>query len=97
MRGPYERLKYDFRRAFECPVCGHRERVEGPATFRVCGCQLKLDPRQQRPMRLVEEGGKRITEPPPRAAPIELPPADAAPPPAPASIPPPDTPPEVAV
>ena len=28
MRGPYERLKYDLRRLWECPVCKHTNTTE---------------------------------------------------------------------
>ncbi|MEZ6116916.1 MAG: hypothetical protein R3C28_10145 [Pirellulaceae bacterium] len=32
MKGPYERLKYDGHRIWECPVCHHRERTSGDRT-----------------------------------------------------------------
>ena len=41
MKGPYERLKYDFRRVWECPACKRRERTDGGVTFRLCGCTAK--------------------------------------------------------
>lgn len=59
MRGPYERLKYDFRRVWECPVCHHRERTSGSVTSLFCPCQAKEDPLKQRPMKLVDDGPRR--------------------------------------
>ena len=41
MKGPFERLKYDLRRMWECPLCHHRERAAGSVTFVVCRCQEK--------------------------------------------------------
>lgn len=59
MRGPYERLKYDFRRVWECPVCHHRERTSGAVTSMFCPCQAKEDALKQRPMKLVDDGPRR--------------------------------------
>src|SRR6266404_1670407 len=41
MKGPYERLKYDLRRVWECPACNRRERTVGGVTFRHCPCRMK--------------------------------------------------------
>src|SRR3954463_14620148 len=41
MKGPYERLKYDLRRLWECPACKRRERTAGSVTFRHCSCRIK--------------------------------------------------------
>ena len=60
MKGPFERLKYDPRRLWECPVCHHRERAPGDVTTRLCACQTKEEPLKRRHMRLVEEGYRRI-------------------------------------
>jgi hypothetical protein len=59
MKGPGERLKYDFRRVWECPACRHRERTGGDVTFRLCSCQRKVEPTERVWMRLVQEGGRR--------------------------------------
>ncbi len=59
MKGPYERLKYDLRRVWECPVCHHSELIGGEATFALCACQQKLEPAEQVGMRLIHEGGRR--------------------------------------
>jgi hypothetical protein len=56
MRGPYERLKYDFRRHWECPACKRHDHTPGSVVFRFCTCQ----PQQATPMRLVQEGGARL-------------------------------------
>ena len=40
MKGPYERLKYDLRRVWECPVCHRRERTEGLVTSVGCRCTI---------------------------------------------------------
>jgi hypothetical protein len=57
MKGPYERLKYDMRRVWECPECHQRLRTSGDRTFCVCDCREK---RGGRPvvMKLIEEGGR---------------------------------------
>jgi len=36
MKGPYERLKYDLRRVWECPVCRARVRTGGNVTSLLC-------------------------------------------------------------
>jgi hypothetical protein len=56
MKGPYERLKYDMRRLWECPVCQHRERTGGEVTALVCRCQKDTPMTQQKCMLLVEDG-----------------------------------------
>ncbi len=60
MKGPYERLKYDMRRLWECPVCQHRERTSGDVTSRVCRCQSDTPLTERKPMRLVEDGVRRV-------------------------------------
>jgi len=55
MKGPYERLKYDLRRVWECPNCKRRERAAGSVTFRFCACQTKQTEGKQTPMKLVDE------------------------------------------
>ena len=60
MKGPYERLKYDMRRVWECPVCQHRERTPGTTTSLLCRCQEKVEPAERRLMRLLQEGGERM-------------------------------------
>jgi hypothetical protein len=61
MKGPYERLKYDLRRIWECPVCQRRERTTGDVTSVICKCQEKEKVSEQRPMRLIADGARRIT------------------------------------
>jgi hypothetical protein len=60
VKGPFERLKYDPRRLWECPVCNHRERAPGTVTTRLCPCQAKEEPLKHRYMRLLEEGYRRV-------------------------------------
>ena len=55
MKGPYERLKYDLRRIWECPECHHKERADGTVTTLVCGCQTQKDRLDQVVMKLVED------------------------------------------
>ncbi|HUE70874.1 MAG TPA: hypothetical protein VMP01_08285 [Pirellulaceae bacterium] len=62
MKGPYERLKYDLRRLWECPQCQRRERTDGSVTFFLCSCQTKSGGRPI-PMKLVEESGHRTVPP----------------------------------
>src|SRR4051812_12404054 len=60
MRGPHERLKYDLRRLWECPVCTRRERTAGTVTFRFCQCRMKQLDGQPEVMKLVEDGVQRV-------------------------------------
>jgi len=55
MKGPFERLKYDLRRVWECPECHHKERADGTVTFVVCRCQSAKDPQTRVLMKLVED------------------------------------------
>lgn len=63
MRGPYERLKYDLRRIWECPVCKRRERTAGTVTYRHCQCQMKQVDGRPVVMKLVEDGVQRLGRP----------------------------------
>ena len=56
MKGPYERLKYDGRRVWECPRCHHRQRSEGSVTTAICRCQSNEPIASRVSMRLIEEG-----------------------------------------
>jgi hypothetical protein len=56
MKGPYERLKYDFRRVWECPACKRRDRTEGGVTFRQCNCTMKGESGQAVNMKMIEDG-----------------------------------------
>ena len=78
MKGPYERLKYDLRRVWECPVCAHKERTSGAIATRLCGCQEKTPLPEQRWMRLVEDGVRRVAHPPTTlpVSPLAPPPTD---------------------
>ena len=62
MKGPFERLKHDLRRVWECPVCRHKERTSGAVTFRLCLCQRKVEIEQRVWMRLVEDHGRCFRE-----------------------------------
>jgi hypothetical protein len=61
MKGPYERLKYDLRRLWECPVCQRRERTAGSVTFRHCLCQMQALDGKPVVMKLVADGVQRLT------------------------------------
>ena len=63
MKGPFERLKYDLRRVWECPVCAHKERTPGGCTCCLCRCQADVPDAQKRWMRLVEDGPQRVAKP----------------------------------
>lgn len=60
MKGPQERLKYDLRRLWECPVCKRRERVAASQTFRFCQCQLKQADGKPVVMKLLQDGVQRL-------------------------------------
>lgn len=59
MKGPYERLRYDLRRVWECPVCHHKERTEGTVTVMFCKCQEKSESPPVA-MKLIEDGPRRV-------------------------------------
>jgi hypothetical protein len=63
MKGPYERLKYDLRRLWECPACHKRERTPGSATSHFCQCQMKQADGQPIVMKLIEDGPQRVVPP----------------------------------
>lgn len=63
MKGPYERLKYDLRRLWECPVCKRRERTASSVTYRLCQCRLKQVDGTPVVMKLVEDGVQRLVPP----------------------------------
>lgn len=79
MKGPFERLKYDLRRLWECPLCRRRERTDGAVTSRFCTCPGKGAPEGQRTsMKLLEEAGHRTVplikfQPPAEPSPTECP------------------------
>lgn len=61
MKGPDERLKYDFRRVWECPICKRREKTDGGVTFRFCQCSTRGEGSrgegaQPVPMKMIEDG-----------------------------------------
>ena len=60
MKGPHERLKYDLRRLWECPVCQRRERTSGAVASRQCLCQMKQAEGKPVVMKLIEDGVQRI-------------------------------------
>ncbi len=59
MKGPYERVKYDLRRVWECPLCHARVRTEGSVTSQFCNCQQKEEPPRAIPMQLVGDGVRK--------------------------------------
>lgn len=63
MKGPYERLKYDLRRLWECPACHKRERTPGSVSSRLCLCQLKQSDGRPVVMKLIEDGPQRVVPP----------------------------------
>lgn len=56
MKGPYQRLKWDLRRLWECPVCKRQDRTPGTVTFRHCPCQMQKLDGKLIVMKLVEDG-----------------------------------------
>ncbi len=67
MKGPFERLKYDLRRIWECPSCGHKVRTDGAATTQFCRCG-KPNTNPEVPMKLIGDGARRLVPrvPPPK-------------------------------
>ena len=63
MRGPYQRLKYDLRRLWECPACKRRERTPGSVTFKHCLCQMQQLEGRPVVMKLIEDGVQRVGPP----------------------------------
>src|SRR4051812_42359967 len=72
MKGPFERLKYDLRRLWECPACHRKERSPFTQTYNFCTCQAK-EGGSAISMRLVEDGVRRVWgEPPKQREPIAM-------------------------
>lgn len=74
MKGPYERLKYDLRRVWECPQCQSRQRTDGTITGLVCDCQKPVVESERVSMQLVHDGIRRssVKQPQPSAPPAAL-------------------------
>jgi len=60
MKGPYQRLKYELRRLWECPACHNRCRRGGDVTSVLCGCQDSIPMLQRVWMKLVDDRIQRI-------------------------------------
>ena len=60
VKGPYERLKYDLRRVWECLKCHHKERTTGVAVNCLCPCQGNAPQAERVWMKLVEDGPRRV-------------------------------------
>ena len=60
MKGPSERLKYDLRRLWECPVCQRRERAAGSETSKLCMCQMKHADGKPVVMKLIADHVQRV-------------------------------------
>lgn len=60
MRGPYERLKYDLRRGWECPLCHRKEKADFLITNRFCTCRQKKEGGPLVSMKLVDDGVRRV-------------------------------------
>lgn len=63
MRGPFERLKYDLRRIWECPRCGARRRTDGATTTQLCKCEKSGQTREAISMKLIGDGARRTVPP----------------------------------
>ena len=63
MRGPFERLKYDLRRIWECPRCGVRRRTDGTTTTQFCKCEKSGQTREAISMKLIGDGARRTVPP----------------------------------
>ena len=59
MKGPYQRLRHDLRRHWECPVCGHRVTTSGAETSAYCTCKQETTPPTRRITRLLELNTRR--------------------------------------
>jgi hypothetical protein len=82
MKGPYERLKYDLRRFWECPQCQRRQRTDGTVTGLICDCQLAVEENQRVSMRLSHDDIRRSSVKQPQPSTLgEDPPVEAALPP----------------
>ena len=73
MKGPYERLKYDLRRVWECPQCQRRQRTDGTITGLICDCQLAVEENQRVSMRLSRDDIRRssVKQPQPSTPPSD--------------------------
>jgi hypothetical protein len=63
MKGPYQRLKFDLRRLWECPACNRRERTAGSVSYCFCQCQEGKADGQPVVMKLIADGPQRVIPP----------------------------------
>ena len=61
MKGPFQRLRYDLRRVWECPRCRHKANTLGTVTAQLCDCQQNESTRMVS-MHLIEDGPRRIRQ-----------------------------------
>ena len=69
MKGPYERLKYDLRRVWECPQCQGRQRTDGTITGLVCNCQHPVAENERISMKLIRDDIRRSSVKQPTSSP----------------------------
>lgn len=61
MKGPFQRLRYDLRRVWECPRCHHKVITLGSVTAQLCECQQN-ETSGEVSMHLIEDGARRIRQ-----------------------------------
>ena len=61
MKGPFERLRYDLRRVWECPLCHHKVNTLGTVTAQLCDCQQDETTRTVS-MHLIEDGPRKVRQ-----------------------------------
>ena len=59
MKGPFQRLRYDLRRVWECPRCHHKAITLGTVTTQLCDCQ-QHEVTGDVSMHLIEDGPRRL-------------------------------------
>jgi hypothetical protein len=60
VKGPTERVRYDFKRVWECPACHLKERTGGEVVARMCPCQQEKPLEEQLWMKLIQDGPRRV-------------------------------------
>ena len=61
MKGPFQRLRYDLRRVWECPHCHHKVNTLGTVTTQLCDCQQN-ETTGTVSMHLIEDGLRMIRQ-----------------------------------
>lgn len=59
MKGPFQRLRFNLTRVWECQWCHHKMNTDGRVTTQMCDCRLEETGKSDS-MRLISDGPRRM-------------------------------------